>query len=159
MEDLRPGRPLYLRNNIPAEDIFPWYKQLPAFEKVVFSQFEARLKDHRIAAAKDVHRAMQEQQYFEHDRSLHPRQTHNEKGELVFDMHPAKLLLRQDIENKLHLTTYNTPGKLQASRLEYMLFKPQKFGGRIWQEIKLQKYLHYLKLKREAIRNGKRKVK
>jgi hypothetical protein len=124
-----------------------------------FGQFQARLKDHRLAAAKDVHRAMQEEQCFEHDRSLHPRHEHNEKGELVFDMHPAKLLLRQDVENKLHLlTAHNTPRKLQASRPEHLLFKPQKFGECIWQEIKVQKYLHCLKLKREAVRNGKKKV-
>ncbi len=85
--------------------------------------------------------------------------THNEKGERVCDTHPAKLLLQKDTENKLHMTAHSTPGKLQASRPEHMLFKRQKFGERIRQEIKLQKYLHYLKLKREAIRNGKRKVK
>jgi hypothetical protein len=147
MEDLRPGRPLRLCDDAPAEDIFPWHKQLPAFEKVVFSQFEARLKDHRMAAAKDVHRA------------THPRQTRNEKGELVFDMHPAKLLSKEDIENKLHLTTHNAPGKLQASRVECKLFKPKQFGERTQQEIKLQKRFHCLKLRSEGVRNGKKKVK
>ncbi len=60
MEDLRPGGPLYQRDNILAEEIFPWYKQLPAFEKVVFDQFKACLKDHRLAAAKDYNRALHE---------------------------------------------------------------------------------------------------
>jgi hypothetical protein len=156
MEDLRPGGPLYHRDNIPAEDIFPWYKQLPAFETVVLSQFKARLKTHRTAAAKDTHRALQEEQYLEHDQRLYPRQPYNERGEPKFDMHPAKLLLREDIKNRVHLTTHKTSRLLQQSRPEYLLFKPKKFAERILQEIKLQKYFHYLELKRTAIRNGKK---
>jgi hypothetical protein len=156
MKDLQPGGPLYQRDNILAEQIFPWYKQLPAFESVVIDQFKARLKDHQLAAAKYLHLALQEGQYLVRDRQLYPRQLYNERGEPVFDMHPAKLLLREDIKNKLHLTTHKKPRQLQNSRPEYLLFKPNKFAERIRQEIKLQKYLHYLKLKQEAIRNGKK---
>jgi hypothetical protein len=158
MQDLRPGGPLYQRDNITAEEIFPWYKQLPAFSDVVFDQFKPRLKDHPLAATKSTHLAIQEQQYFEHDRRLYPRQSHNERGELVFDMHPAKLLLREDMKSNLHITTYKTPAQLQASRAEYKLFKANKFAEHIRQEIKLQKYFNYLTLKREAIQNGKKKA-
>jgi hypothetical protein len=158
IQDLRPGGPLYQRDNITAEEIFPWYKQLPAFADVVFDQFQARLKDHRLAASKSTHLAIQEQQYLEHDRRLYPRQSHNERGELVFDMHPAKLLLREDIKRNVHLTTYKTAAQLKASRAEYEPFKDNKFAERIRQEIKLQKYFNYLRLKREAIRNGKKKA-
>jgi hypothetical protein len=63
MEDLRPGGPLYQCNNILAEDIFPWYKQLTAFKNVVIGHFKACLKDHWLAAAKDLHQALQEEQY------------------------------------------------------------------------------------------------
>ena len=49
MQDLRPGGPLYLREHIPAEEIFPWYKRLPAFEDVVFDQFKDRLKGHPVS--------------------------------------------------------------------------------------------------------------
>jgi hypothetical protein len=154
MEDLRPGGPLYQRDNILAEEIFAWYKQRPAFENVVIDQFKARLKDHRLMAAKDSHRALQEEQYLVQDRQLYPRQPYNERGEPKFDMHPAKLLLREDIKNKVHLTTHKAPRQLQNSRPEYLLFKPKKFDERIRQEIKLQKYFHYLELKR-CNRNGK----
>jgi hypothetical protein len=152
MQDLQRGGPLYQRDYITAEDIFSWYKQLPAFENVVLDQFKDRLKDHRQVAAEDQHRAMQQEQYMEHDQRLYPRQPVNERGEPVFDMHPAKLLLREDIKNKVHLTTYKMPGKLQASRLEYKVFKPKKFMERILQEIRRVKYFHYLELKREAMR-------
>jgi hypothetical protein len=125
MEDLRPGGPL---SNILAEEIFPWYKQLPAFENVVIHQFKARLKDHWLAAAKDSHRALQEGQYLVQDRQLYPRQPYNERGEPNFDMQPAKLLLREDIKNKVHLTTHKAPRQLQNPRPEYLLFKPNKFS-------------------------------
>ena len=99
---------------------------------------------------------MQQGQYLLHDQRLYPRQLHNERGELVFDMHPAKGLLREDVKNKLHVTTYHTSGELQASRPEYMLFKPKKCRERILQEIKLAKYFHYVELKREAMRKNQK---
>jgi hypothetical protein len=153
MEDLQPGGPLYQRDHITAEELFLWYKRLPAFENVVIDQFKARLKDHRSTAAKDTHRALQEEQYLVKDRQLYPRQPYNERGELKFDMHPVKLLLREDIKAKVHLTTHKTPRQLQNLRPEYLLFKPIKFAERIRQEIKLQKYFHYLELKRGNLRN------
>jgi hypothetical protein len=71
-------------------------------------------------------------------------------------MHPAKLLLREDIKCKVHLTTHQTPRQLQKLRPdEYLLFKPKKFVERICQEI-LQICFHYLELKRKAIQNGKK---
>jgi hypothetical protein len=42
-----------------------------------------------------------------------------------------------------------TPSDFQATRPEYMLFKPAKFKERIYQEVKRKKYyLYYLELKR-----------
>ena len=154
LDDLRPGGPLYQRNNIPAEEIFPWYKKLPAFETVVFSQFKERLKDHQNASEKDIHRAMQEEQYLVHNQALYPRETQNARGEVVFDMSPAKALLRADIKNDVHLTTHKTAGQLQNSRDEYKVFKKRIFYERIRQEIKRNKYFHYLEVKREKLRKG-----
>jgi hypothetical protein len=156
MEDLRPGGPLYQRDSILAEDIFASYKQLSAFKNVVIDQFKACLKDHRLMAAKDLHRALQEEQYLAQDRQLYPRQPYNERGEPKFDMHPAKRLFkREDIKNKVHLTTHKAPRQLQHLRPEYLLFKPKKLDERICQEIKLQKCFHYLELKR-CNGNGKK---
>jgi hypothetical protein len=36
---------------------------------------------------------------FERDKLMHTRQDRNNCGELVFDLHPAKLLLREDVES------------------------------------------------------------
>ena len=150
MDDLEPGGMLYQRDNIKAADIFPFYKKLPQFHNVVLDQFQTRLRDHRKKACENVFLATQEQQYLAKDRQLYPRQTHNQRGELVFDLSPAKALLREDIKNKLHLT--NTPSNLQASREEYKLFKPKKFQDRICQEVRRSKYIFYLELKRAEMR-------
>ena len=149
--DLQKGGPLYQRENIPADDIFKWYKLFPAFKDVVFDQFKDRLAGHRKQAAKEQFRALQEEQYWIHDRELYPRQPKNERGELVFDMTPAKMLLRDDIRNKLHLKKYKTSRSLQKSRPEYQLFKPEKFKDRLYQEIRYQKYIHYLDVKRKKL--------
>ena len=159
MQDLGPGGPLHNRDHISAEDIFPWYKRTPAFDDVVFDQYKARLKDYRKAVAEILHRSMQEEQYFAQDLALYPRQTHNERGRLVFDMSPAKMLLREDIKNELHITIYLTARKLQASRIEYKPFGSKEFSDRIRQEVKRNKYSHYLELKRGKLRNGNTKTK
>lgn len=153
LQDLEHGGPLHQRDNISAEDIFPWYKKKPAFADVVFEQFKARLKDHRKAVNEVRHRSLQEKMYVEHDRLLNPRQTHNERGELVFDMHPAKLLLRDDLQNNLLGTKFKTVRKLQDSRPQYLEFSRKTFHGRVRQEIKRSKYFYSLRLKREQLRN------
>jgi hypothetical protein len=89
---------------------------------------------------------MQEEQYLARDRQLHRRQSHNHRGEPVFDLSPAKLLLRKDIKNKVHTT--KQPSELQASREEYKQFKAEKFKDRIYQEVQPSKYIYYLELKR-----------
>ena len=72
-----------------------YYKHLDKVvqEGVVYSQFEARLKDHRAKMGAEFQRAKEEKAALEHDRALFPRQTRNHQGKLVFDMHPAKKLL------------------------------------------------------------------
>ncbi len=149
MEDLLPGGVLFERDTVSAELLLPWYqdKYPQQFSIVVVDQFIPRLKDHRKQASEEYAVAQQEEEYFAHDRKCYPRKAHNERGEPVFDMSPAKPLLRQDIKDEMHLL-YKTSRKLQSSRLEYKPFKPRIFQDRILQEIRLQKYVHYLQLKR-----------
>ena len=105
MEDLLPGGVLYQRHVVSAEDLLPWYKEkYPGqFGVVVLDQFKARLQSHRKQASIDHVIASKEEQYFAHDRQLYPRKTHNKRGEPIFDMSPAKPLLRQDIKDDMHL--------------------------------------------------------
>jgi hypothetical protein len=71
---------------------------------------------------------MQKEIYVVYDLAHYPRHIHNEEGGIVFGMHPAKLLLREDIKANLHLTTYKTHKKLQALRTEYHLFDSKLFS-------------------------------
>ena len=82
----------------------------------------------------------------EQDRKMIPRKEKNEKGELVWDIHPAKLLLRQDVADGLHLQM--SPAELQQTKTEYGLFHPRKFKERIYQEVRRNKVIYYLNLKR-----------
>ena len=87
------------------------YNNMAEFNEVVFSQFEARLKDHRKQIGAQMARSECESQALMQDRRLFPRQTQNCCGELVFDLSAAKLLLRADVEAGKHLTM--TPMELR----------------------------------------------
>jgi hypothetical protein len=149
MRDLLPGGALFERDAVSAEDLLPWYKEKypEQFGVVVLDQFKVRLQSHRKQASVEHAVALKEEKHFAHDRNYYPRKTHNERGEPVFDMSPAKALLRQDIKDEMHLH-HKTSRKLQLSRLECKPFKPRIFQDRILQAIRLQKYVHCLKLKR-----------
>ena len=64
----------------------------------------------------------------------------------MFDTSSAKPLLWQDVRDKIHLTM--EPADFQDSRLVYRGFKPKKFRERICQEVRYQKSLFHLELKR-----------
>ena len=151
--DLEPGGALYGRNSMSAEAVFEWYKKKTstswAFEDVVFDQFEVRLKDHREVAKKFGDKAFQERQYAIHDRALNPRQTHDAKGMPVFDMSPAKMLLRKDLQLERNKDT--TASKLWRSRTEYQEFETRVFCQRVRQERRRNKYINLCKAKGEKL--------
>lgn len=147
LEDLEPGGILDSRHHLSVAEVWEFYRSLEGFENVLFSQFEKRLIDHRKQAKNSRDLAARDLAAVEHDRQLLPRDRHNERGELVFDMHPAKLLLREDVKNGVHRRM--TPDYMHRStRPEYKLFKGEIFRHRIYQEVRLQKYFNYLELKR-----------
>jgi hypothetical protein len=119
-----------------------YYGQMAEFNEVVFSQFEARLKDHRKKYGKLVIRSARESEALAHDRRLFPRQNENCRGEPVFDLSAAKLLLRADVAEGKH--TSMTPSQLQATRDEYKPFDSRKFKHRIYQEVRRIKFLNWL---------------
>jgi len=100
LEDLEPGGVLHGRDHLSATEVWKFYKNLPEFQKIVFNQFEERLKDHRQQAGRDREMANRDLQAMLHDRSIYLRIPHDSRGKSVIDMHPAKLLLRQDVEDE-----------------------------------------------------------
>ena len=124
-----------------------------AFRDVPFEQFEPKYTEYRKKATKQRARAAQELEWLQSDRRLYPRQTHNARGEPVFDLDiPAKEHLRADIKNKLHEQL--TPMELHKSREEYKKYKLDIFRQRIYQEVRRSKYIHYLDKKRTEKRDA-----
>ena len=130
-----------------AETAWKFYQTLKEFEDVPYEQFKARLKDNRAQVRHRLRRSCDEEIALNRDRKLHPRNKSNHRNELVFDMSEAKELLRKDVKAKMHEKMI--PSKLQATRDEYLAFKPEIFKQRIYQEVRYQKYLNYLEKKRE----------
>ena len=137
MEDL-------IQRNIPldekemlAEELWEnCYKNNITFidEDVEFEQFKERLQDHRKKLNSNILRAAEDAIAVQHSREMFPRQERNKRGELVFDMHRAKQLLRADVKEEKH--NNKTPRELQATRDEYKAFKPEIFKDRIAQEVR-----------------------
>lgn len=143
--DLEPGGDLFELDHLAAEEIWPLYKERPEFSDVPFSQFKERIRDHRKQAARDSEMARRDAKATVQDRLLFPRKTRNQKGELVFDLHTAKSLLRDDVKNGLH--KHLSPTAFQQLRQEYMEFDLRTFKERIYQEVRRTKFLHYLSSK------------
>ena len=156
MEDLERGGWLF-DDHPPAEIVLAIYKHNNPleFKDVQYEQFCARYKYACKNANKKRTKSMEEQEWYHRDRKIHPRQLHNHRGEAVFDMHVAKKMLQQDIKKGKHKIM--SPSELWESRNEYMQFTLNKFRQRIYQEIRLQKYINYREWKQTQKRQGERK--
>jgi hypothetical protein len=151
LEDLEPEGFMFGKDHVSAEEAWLFYSTLPEFSLVVFTQFKARLKDHRTQANKQSQASQRDVRALAHDMAIYPRQRHNERGEAVFDLSAAKLLLREDVRNNIHSTMF--PSVFQQTRPEYCVFEPCIFKHRIYQEVRRQKFLHFLELKRAGLRH------
>jgi hypothetical protein len=150
--DLEPGGILNDMDHLPAAFIFEYYKKMPEFEDVCFEQFMDRLKDHRLQASRGLELAKRDADAYRKDQQVHPRQSTDLNGELVFNLHSAKRFLRMDIANNLHKQL--SPSELRLTRPAYQEFKLDKFTFRIYQEVRRVKFLNYLESKQQKERPG-----
>lgn len=149
LRDLRNGDLAMTEEEMTAEDAWKFrYSVMVAFKHVPFEQFEEKLESHREQVAKDNVKVSAAMKAFEHDQALFSRRTHNRRGKLVFDVHPAKLKLQEDVKKKVHKNL--SPSGLWLTRPEYQCFTLDEFRDRIYQEIRLQRFYNYLELKRKA---------
>ena len=158
IDDLRSGRLPLDAAELTADEAWDLqYVHMPEFATVVFSQFKKRLKDHRKQIARQVGSSLHQYQAFQRDRQIHPRQTHNRRGELVFDLSPAKELLVNDVKAEKHIEM--TPEDLFWSRQEYYEhFKLDYFRRRLRQQVRASKFNYYLQWKQacKAEKRGKK---
>jgi hypothetical protein len=149
IEDLAKGIiPLAERECTAKEAWDAWFSNLAEFneEKVTYSQFELRFKDHRKQITSKKLRSMHEMQAFLYHRRLHPQQARDHKGQPIFDVHPAKPLLQEDVRMKRNLSM--SPMALKATRQEYGDFDLGIFRQHIYQEVRRQKFIYFLNIKR-----------
>lgn len=149
MGDLIAGILPLDENEMPARDAWELcYSLMAEFitAGVVYSQFEARLKDHRKQLNEDVIRAAQEADALDHDRLLFPRKDKKTDGKPVFDLHPAKLILRELVKHNNHAG--KTPTEIRNMHDEFQAFDLAEFKRRIYQEIRRKKFLNYLNERR-----------
>src|SRR6056300_952706 len=116
------------------------------FNEIDFEQFQLRMKDYLKKHSERQRRSRTESKWMKEQMLLYPRKLKNERGELVFDLHPAKMMLRHDVRNGRHEKM--TPGQLQDSRTIYKPFLKEIFRQRIYQEVRYQKYCNWLEDKR-----------
>jgi hypothetical protein len=156
LDDLRSGKLPLTEEELPTWEAWESYQGMPEFGHVVYSQFEARLKDHRKQVSRSLGSATLQQQAYEHDRQLHPPQTHNQHGKRNFNMSSAKPLLVEDVQNELHESM--TVEELWLSREEYQEWEIGVFRRRLSQQIRASKFLYYLEYKRakKALKRGKK---
>lgn len=151
IEDLARGILPLNNNELTAEQAWEvCYKHMAEVvqEGVVFSQFKARLAGHRAQARKDEQRSVEEEEMLLHDRQLYPRQFTTPDGLPVFDLHPARDLLRKDVE--MNLDKVIDPSALWTTRKEYQDFDKNYFRRRIYQTRRRQKFINYLNHKRQV---------
>jgi ribosomal protein S21 len=148
MSDLEDGWLPMDDTKVSAEDAWKVYANLPEFHGICFKQFKERLADHRRAVEQKNMESIQEEDAFQHDCLLHPRdETHDRRGKLIFDRSPAKDLLRQDIKDGAYPRL--SPMQLWNTRPEYKLFELKVFKERIYQEIRLAKFYNWCETKHQ----------
>jgi hypothetical protein len=147
LRDLQNGDLELTEEEMAAEDAWKFkYSSMAPFRHVPFDQFAKQLEAHRAQVAKENEKLSAAWKAFEHDQALFSRRTHDRRGKLVFDMHPAKLKLREDVKNKVHKSL--SPSELLLTRPEYQCFTLDEFRERVYQEIRLQRFYNYLDMDR-----------
>ena len=149
LEDLcPPDGILFGKDHISPETAWNFYKNEEGFKNiVVFDQFKDRLQGHRRQVKGKYLLSRAEEEALKHDREIHPRQDRNQRGQVVFDLHPAKITLREDVKEGKHEN--KTPAEFQMTREIYQQFDKKFFKHRLTQEIRRKKMIFHLEMKRQ----------
>lgn len=118
-----------LYDDIPTDDVIEFNPEYKAMRRDLL---KSRLKSMQSQINVAMDRAAEDALHFFHDRQLHPRPTHNFRGEPEWVDHDAKELLGIDMDNDEHKT--KTPAELWGSRLQYQDFLLSTFRQHIYQE-------------------------
>lgn len=123
------------------------YKHLPAFKEVKLAQFKARLADHRSQVKSGKKRSIEIEKMWREDLKRYPPKTKRDDGKPVWNNHPAKDLLKTDVEEGKQKQT--KPKDLRQSKDEYKDFLLKEFRGHIYQANRRRRFCNFLNDKRE----------
>jgi hypothetical protein len=148
LDDLAKGRLPLKNTELSADRAFLFYRSMPEFENVCFSQFRERLADHRLQITKEYMECKRGEDAFRGDqaRGFKNTRTHNRRGELILHLTPIDELVREDVRAGKHKGLSSS--ELQATRPEYRKLDNTKFKEKLYQEVKTQKFLFGWDLKR-----------
>jgi len=124
------------------------YNQRPEFAEFEYGRFRDRLRDLRRTALNKKEQATSESAALAHDRRIHPKATHNYRGEPRWEGSAAERLLRLDMDAKKHERM--KPSELHCSRNEYSDYPLKVFRKHIHQEECRRKYIAYLNNKNNS---------
>ena len=148
LEDLESGVLPLEESELSVKEAWALYKNEDGFKNLVeFGQFKKQLEAHREQVSKKKNKSSFEEKALDHDLTVRKRSKYNRRGELKFDYHPAKLLLRADVKNGVHKTL--GLGQLWKKHAEYQAFLKRKFSERLRQEVRRSKFVYYMNRKRE----------
>jgi len=111
------------------------------FRQYKWENFKTNLANLRAALAREISRASVDAVNLAADRQHYPPVTTAAQGYPIWAGSEAELLLKQDVDNNLHLTS--KPKQLRLSRSEYQEWPLPVFRDHITQEIRKRKTQAY----------------
>ena len=148
-----------VENDFPADpkkmapfDVWNKYCDEDIFEGMEYnSTFTRRLLSLRKKFIEGKNRANDDLEAFKIAKTNHPPPSINHRGEPQWNGSDAQRWLKVDVREKKHDNL--KPKEMWESRAEYQEFYLWTFRDHIYQEIKLEKYLRYLKEKDKKKQN------
>ena len=99
---------------------------------------------------RDHEMARRDEEVCRKDQEISPGKDRNTRGELCFDLHPAKHLLRMDVANGVHKNMSRK--ELKRTRPAHIQFQSKIFKHQIYQKEHQKRFLNFLVEKREKER-------
>jgi hypothetical protein len=139
INDLQTGVIPLSGSALSTREIFSMRPEFGYDDPLNVAKFASRLRSARTQVLNDRCRAASDKALLEHDRTIHPKQPMNYRGEPEWDGSEAQEQLRKDMDEGKHTTM--KPLLLYSSHEEYKKFPLAVFRKHIYQETNRRKFL------------------
>lgn len=127
LKDLESGELPLDDDVVSAAEAWDHYSQLDEFVGVPQDQFTERLKGHRDQVRKQQSHIQLQLDALQNDRTLHPANLYDRRGNRVFYYTDAKKKLEEDVADEKHLQM--SVNQLFDSREEYLQWRTMDSAG------------------------------